>query len=273
MKHPCRGKKRRHEDERHLGEVVAFAPEPGGEIVRDQESNGDRSAEQRQPDQQHQQENPPRRWHRSGLHPPQRPPSRGKAQHHGAGSGRGDREALRRRGDAEQGAACQQQPDGPWQQTRHRHSGRKPGPGPDSLRGFRPLTTGRLVPRSLPAGLRIDIAQARLQLVRALEPLLPLLFQSAEHHLVQPRIARRLLARRGEAAEREFAGEHLVKHHAEAVEVGAVVDLVRPLDLLRCDVGGGTQNAAGPGEREVHPLVARDPRDPEVGDLHAALRI
>ena len=117
------------------------------------------------------------------------------------------------------------------------------------------------------------IGHLRLYLLRALLPQLAFFFQSPEDDLIDARIHGGLRARRGEAAERQFAGEHFVNDHAEAVDVGAVVDVVRPFVLLRGHVGRATERRAGEGQGEVAPRVADDAGDPEVDDLHAALRI
>ena len=63
---------------------------------------------------------------------------------------------------------------------------------------------------------------------------------------------------------RQLAGEHFVKHHAERVEVGTVVDTGSIAALLRGHVGWG----AG-----VLSVRAHQRGDPEVGDLDPALAV
>ena len=69
---------------------------------------------------------------------------------------------------------------------------------------------------------------------------------------------------RAVAGERHDAGEHLVEHDAERVDVGAGVDR-EALRLLGREVGGGPHDRAGAGEAVAG---AVGPGDAEVGDLH-----
>ena len=48
--------------------------------------------------------------------------------------------------------------------------------------------------------------------------------------------------------ERKHAGEHLVKHHAERINIGADVDRRRVAKLLGGHVGAGAQLGAGVGQ-------------------------
>ena len=73
------------------------------------------------------------------------------------------------------------------------------------------------------------------------------------------------------AGERRLAGEHLVEHAAEAVDVAPGVQLAVGRRLLRAHVGRGADREAGLGQ----PLVRRPrqrPRDPEVGDQRLPVR-
>ena len=70
----------------------------------------------------------------------------------------------------------------------------------------------------------------------------------------------------GLAGERDLAGQQLVEHDAERVQVGAGIDPLA-LGLLRREVGGGPEHGSGRGDR----LVADRAGDAEVGDLHRAV--
>ena len=70
--------------------------------------------------------------------------------------------------------------------------------------------------------------------------------------------------------ERRAAGEHLVEHDAEGVEVAAGVDR-QALGLLGREVGGRAHDRAGLGEVLLGAGVD-GPGDAEVGDLHLAGR-
>ena len=63
------------------------------------------------------------------------------------------------------------------------------------------------------------------------------------------------------AGERQPAGDQLVEHHAQRVEIGAAVDLA-PQRLLGGEVGGGADDRALGGDARVS-----GDRDPEVGEL------
>ena len=70
------------------------------------------------------------------------------------------------------------------------------------------------------------------------------------------------------AVERDVAGEHLVEHDAERVDVGLAVDVVAER-LLGRDVVGRAEHAAVGGQA----VVAQRAGDPEVRDLGRALRV
>ena len=75
-----------------------------------------------------------------------------------------------------------------------------------------------------------------------------------------------------ESAARHFAGEHLVKQHAERVDVRAMVHERPRFRLLRRGVvrrahGGERERGSGGG------VFAEQLRETEVGDLHAPVRI
>ena len=70
------------------------------------------------------------------------------------------------------------------------------------------------------------------------------------------------------ALERDLAGEHLVEHDAERVEVGLAGD-GRAQRLLGRDVVGRAEHAAVGGQ----PLLVERAGDPEVGDLGRALLV
>ena len=114
----------------------------------------------------------------------------------------------------------------------------------------------------------------RFELARALLSALTLFGERTKDDLVHVAVDGGFFGRRGKASQRQLAGEHLIKHHAEAVDVRTVIHAARLLDLLRCHVGRGAE--LGPALRQHHPTVAvfiEDLGDAEVGDLHSALRI
>ena len=115
-----------------------------------------------------------------------------------------------------------------------------------------------------------DRLHLRLHFTRRLEACIALLFEGPHHDLVDPRVQRRLLGRRPEAAERQFTGQQFIEHHAERVDVGALVDVGRRLDLLGRHVVRAAEDGALHGQRDIGPLVATDQLgDAEVGDFHA----
>ena len=69
--------------------------------------------------------------------------------------------------------------------------------------------------------------EGRLHFRARLETLGGLLREGAGDDGVEPRIGAGALAGQLEGALRHFAAEHFVEHHAEAVDVGAMID-VRP---------------------------------------------
>jgi hypothetical protein len=77
--------------------------------------------------------------------------------------------------------------------------------------------------------------------------------------------------RRARRLERQHAGEHLVRHHAQRVEVGAAVDLAVAGALLGAHVRRRADGHPGGREARVAPLDHR-PRDAEVGD-HGAVAV
>ena len=60
-----------------------------------------------------------------------------------------------------------------------------------------------------------------------------LLFQRVEHDFIQAHIDLHLSRRRRELAQRQFAGEHFVKHNTERIDIRAMVHGLRVLHLLR----------------------------------------
>ena len=82
-----------------------------------------------------------------------------------------------------------------------------------------------------------------------------------------------LLRRQREAAQRQLPGQHLVEDDAQRVDVGPVIDLQRPLHLLRGHVVQRAHHLPRPGQREVAGVAAQQLGQAEVGDLHAALAV
>ena len=94
--------------------------------------------------------------------------------------------------------------------------------------------------------------------------------QRVQHDLVEAHVYPHFFRRRGEAAHRDFAGEHFVKDHAERIDVRAVVHGLRLVELLGGHVARRAERHAGYRERVVGLLAAQEFREAEVGDLHTA---
>jgi hypothetical protein len=75
------------------------------------------------------------------------------------------------------------------------------------------------------------------------------LFQGAEHDFIHARVHRGLFRGRGEPAEGQLAGEHFIENHAELVDVGAVVHVLRVFELFGRHVLRRAEGIAGLGER------------------------
>ena len=77
----------------------------------------------------------------------------------------------------------------------------------------------------------------------------------------------------GRAGEGRLAAQHLVEHAAEAVDVGAGVELASAGGLLRAHVGRRSDRAAR-SRSSVSPLAAVErPRDAEVRDTRAVAAV
>ena len=62
---------------------------------------------------------------------------------------------------------------------------------------------------------------------------LRLFFQGVQHHFVQPHVHLDFLRRRREFAQRQFACEHFVEHHAQRINVRPMIHRLRMFHLLR----------------------------------------
>jgi hypothetical protein len=113
----------------------------------------------------------------------------------------------------------------------------------------------------------------RLNLARVLEAPHRIPFQCPKHHLVQPHVHAHLLRRRGEPAQRQFAGQHFVKHHPQRVNVGTVIDRLRPLHLLRRHVVRRAHDLLRAGQRVRPRPLPQQLRQAEVRDLHPAFQV
>jgi hypothetical protein len=97
----------------------------------------------------------------------------------------------------------------------------------------------------------------RFELAHALLTACAFLLQRSKHNLVDVSADAGQLRRRGEAAERQLAGEHLVKDDAEAVDVRTMIDAARLLDLLWSHVGCGAELGAALREQRRRRLFHR----------------
>ncbi len=97
-------------------------------------------------------------------------------------------------------------------------------------------------------GNRFDL---RFDLAHLLIAPLRLLLQSAQHDLVEPHVDMHFLRRWRKPAQRQFAGEHLVEHDAQRVDIGSMIDVARMFGLLGRHVVRRAHHLAGVGERVV----------------------
>ena len=72
---------------------------------------------------------------------------------------------------------------------------------------------------------RTDYFDRRFHFRGALEPLFGFLRERLGNDGIQPFIEAAAFAREGESALRCFLAEHLVEHHAEAVDIRAMIDV------------------------------------------------
>ncbi len=127
--------------------------------------------------------------------------------------------------------------------------------------------TGRLT-RGVGGG--NDCFDPCFDLARLLVAPFGLFLQRPQHYLIQPHVDLHLLRGRGETADGQLAGEHLVEDHAQGIDVGTVVDLQWVLDLLGGHVLRRAHDLSRAGERQVVRFLAHQLGDAEVGDLHLA---
>ena len=99
---------------------------------------------------------------------------------------------------------------------------------------------------------------------------LRLLFQRAEHDLIEPHIDLHFLRRSGEATEGQFPCEHFVKDDAQGVNVGPVIHELGFLDLLRGHVMRRPHHVARLRQPSRPGIYPYQPGQAEVGDLHPA---
>ena len=99
------------------------------------------------------------------------------------------------------------------------------------------------------------------------------LLQRPQHHIVEPHIDLHLAGGRGELAQRQFTGEHLVEDDAQRVDVRPVVHALGMLDLFRRHIVRRAHDLPHAGQMEVLRLAAQDFGQAEVGDLCAALLV
>ena len=76
-------------------------------------------------------------------------------------------------------------------------------------------------------------------------------------------------ARHRRSVERQFAGQHLVRHYAETVEIGAAIDFALAGRLLGAHELGRPDRHADPGECRTRG-ARQGFCDPEVGHHHPA---
>ena len=108
----------------------------------------------------------------------------------------------------------------------------------------------------------------RLQNTGLLVAKLRILLQSAQHDFIEPHVDLHFARRGFEAFAGQFARQHFVKHHAERINVRAVVHPRRVGNLLR-------RHVAGRADRVFVRIrvCAEHLREAEVGDFHASLAV
>src|SRR5262245_54267340 len=77
---------------------------------------------------------------------------------------------------------------------------------------------------------RFDV---RLDFADALVALSRVALERPEDDFIQAAVDRRMLRRRGEATQRQFTRQHFVEDDAERINVGPMIDFLRPQSLFR----------------------------------------
>ena len=118
-----------------------------------------------------------------------------------------------------------------------------------------------------------EVFHRRLHFTGALRPAGWLFFQSAKDNFIQSWIGSRPFRRRSKPAQRQFAGEHLVKDHTQRVNVRPMIDRARLLDLLGRHVMWCPERRATASEVQVRLPIRQKLGDAEIRDFHTAFAV
>jgi len=118
-----------------------------------------------------------------------------------------------------------------------------------------------------------DSLDVILNLPGVLVPACGFLFQCVQHHFVEAHIHLHLFRRRRKPAQRQLPGKHLVKNHAEGIDVRAMIHFLRTLDLLRGHVMRRAHHIPGARQAQLVLVQTGNFCEPEIGDFHPATLI
>ena len=99
------------------------------------------------------------------------------------------------------------------------------------------------------------------------------LLEGMEDDLIKAGVHGGFLGWQFEMADGQGAGEEFVEDHAEGINVRAMIDGLRLVHLLGRHVAHGAEGHSRNRERQIQRFAAQHFRQPEIGDLHAALGI
>ena len=100
-----------------------------------------------------------------------------------------------------------------------------------------------------------------------------IVLERAQYDPVEPRVDRAALRRQRKPAERQLAGQELVQHDAQRIDVCTMVHRHRPLDLFWRHVAQRAEDLVRRREGDLDRCPAQELCQPEVGDLHAAAAV
>jgi hypothetical protein len=100
-----------------------------------------------------------------------------------------------------------------------------------------------------------------------------IVLECTQYDAVEPRIDRATLRRQRKPAERQLAGQQLVQHDPQRVDVRTMVHGHWPLDLFWRHVAERAEDLVRRREGDLDRCPAQELCQPEVGDLHAAAAV
>ena len=111
-----------------------------------------------------------------------------------------------------------------------------------------------------------------LHLLRGLIPVFRGLLGRANNDPVNPNVATNPPRWFVKTSPGHFAAEHFIEHHPDAEDVRPVID-IHPVRLLRRHVIRRAHHHAGHGAAKISRAGVKQPRQSEIGNLHAVPRI